>query len=293
MSTENSIIKSLKKFHVLIVRWHMDFGNFLRLIIAKVTGQKIIYIQFARVNNFGDQFNYDLTKFFGRQLIYTHSYKKSQVALCGSILGTYLRDYSGYILGAGFLAARFDRRENNWKVKMIRGPLSAEQCGHENENVLYADPGILASLMYTQPVTKKYDLGILPHSKDVAMMEKLPWGPNVKLIHPRRKPSDVAHDIKQCKHIASSSLHGLIFADAFQIPNIHLKISDRLKGGLHKFHDYYLGMNMPYENIMYEKGVTVEKIIAHCKNRCEEGYLAKKQIAVQEMINTVFKNINT
>jgi|GEM_PF-381665 len=287
----NKLINFLKKVHVIIVRCYMDSINFFSLIKAKLRGTKIVYVQFARVNNFGDMYNYDLTRFFNTQLIYTHSYKKSQIALCGSILGSYLRDYSGYILGAGFIASRYDRKNNNWNVKMIRGPLSAAQCGQENENVLYADPGILASLIYKKEFDKKYELGILPHSKDVDFMQKMTLGPNIKLIHPRRKSSEVAHDIKQCKNIASSSLHGLIFADAFRIPNVHLKISDRLKGGLHKFNDYYDGMNMRYENISWNATLTQEQIINVCKLRCDDTYLQNKQKSVEEVMRGVINKV--
>ncbi|HBR55450.1 MAG TPA: hypothetical protein DEA82_15180 [Flavobacteriaceae bacterium] len=287
MSSTQRFLRPFKKIHVLLVRWGMDTRNYYQLLQAKRKGKNIVYVHFARVNNFGDQFNYDLTRFFGTQLIYTHSYKKSQMALCGSILGSYLRDYTGYVLGAGFIAARYNRRGNDWKVKIIRGPLSAAQCGLKDDGVVYADPGILASQIYPKSLKKKYKLGVLPHSKDVAQMEKLPWPEQVKLIHPRRNPSEVAAEIKQCDHIVSSSLHGLIFADAFRIPNIHLKISNQLTGGLHKFKDYYQGMNMEYENVKWSQDTAVDDLISACKLRCTDNYLAGKQKEVAAIIKEI------
>ena len=120
---------------------------------------------------------------FNRQLIYVNSYKRSQCALTGSILGAYLRDFEGYILGAGFISSRYNRSGNSWKVRIIRGPLSAEQCKIGVEKVLYADPGILASEIYRVPVKKEFELGIVPHSKDVPIFKNMDFGNKVKIIH--------------------------------------------------------------------------------------------------------------
>lgn len=48
-----------------------------------------------------------------------------------------------------------------------------------------------------------------------------------------------------CKCILSSSLHGLIFADALGIPNRRIVLSDEIIGGDLKFDDYY---SVYYEN---------------------------------------------
>lgn len=277
----NSFVKKAK---VKIMAIYLDSLDFKNLIKAKIQNKKIVYSHYARVNNFGDQFNKDLIKYFNAELIYVHSYKKSEMALTGSILGSYLRDFSGYILGAGFILQRYNRENNNWKVKIIRGPLSAKQCGVTCD-VVYGDPGILASNIYKQKVSKSYKLGILPHSRDVDLVKKLAFNNDILIIHPRRKPSEVAKDIKKCQYIASSSLHGLIFADSFRIPNIHIKFSDNVIGGLHKFKDYYYGMDTLPDYINYEPNVNEEYIISKCKLRYTGSYLKKRQQKISNIIN--------
>ena len=45
--------------------------------------------------------------------------------------------------------------------------------------------------------------------------------------------------ISECECIISSSLHGLIIADSFLIPNQMVHLTDKLYGDGFKFDDYY------------------------------------------------------
>jgi hypothetical protein len=201
----------------------------------------------------------------------------------------YTRDFDGYILGSGFIDKRFNRTDNKWKIKIVRGPLSLEQCNPNAENVVFGDPGILANLVYSNPVKKKYNLGIVPHSSDYDLM-KNKFGKHIKIINARQEPEKVAFQINQCNNIASSSLHGLIFADAFRIPNIHLKFGDNLIGGHHKFKDYYLGMDVDgYEHIDYKAILTEQDILEKCKLRFSTEELFTKQ---QQIINVYKETLN-
>ena len=50
---------------------------------------------------------------------------------------------------------------------------------------------------------------------------------------------EVFEKISKCEFVVSSSLHGLVFSDALGIPNLHLKVTDKLGGDGFKFNDYY------------------------------------------------------
>lgn len=286
--------RTLKRIKTKIMHGYLDSFNYFDLINAKIKGKKVVYSHFARVNNFGDQFNKDLVRFYGAELIYTSSYKKSRVSLVGSILGAYLRDFNGIVAGSGFIREGYNRTLNSWDVRMIRGPLSASQCGVDN--VFYADPGILSKLVYGNRLKEisinKFDLGIVPHSRDVDFVMSLNWPKNIKIIHPRRKPLEVAKDILRCKNIASSSLHGLIFADSFLIPNIHIKFGDHLIGGLHKFNDYYLGMNTIAEHLLYHEEIGVDHIISQCKIRFTKTYMEKKISRTHDILKNIFNVVS-
>ena len=50
--------------------------------------------------------------------------------------------------------------------------------------------------------------------------------------------ADVARAISECEYVLSTSLHGLIFADALGVPNEWVVLSDQIAGGSFKFRDY-------------------------------------------------------
>lgn len=279
-------IKSLKNAFRKVKRSVEMSNDFVNVKYYKLKGYKILYSYYARVNNFGDLFNKDLISFFNVKLIHVLDYKKSDASLLGSILQMYPRDFNGYVLGSGFIKERYNREDNKWKILLIRGPLSAKQCGAK-ENVSYGDPGILASLVYNDKKNKACNLGIVPHSSDFDVVKKMNFGEGVIVINTRKSPKKVAEEIMKCKHIASSSLHGLIFADSYQIPNVHLKFGDNIIGGLHKFNDYYLGMGIttPPSHLDFSKSLNMKTILGKCTLNFSEETINKKQ----EEIITIYK----
>lgn len=287
--------KQLRKISVLKTIYRASRGFFQslgdRLLKTYYNVFNIPFVEscFARVHNFGDLFSRDLLNHLGYKLIHTADYKKSHLALTGSILQMYHQDYSGYIMGSGFIHERFDRSNNQWKIKIIRGPLSKKQSGCKHD-CLYGDPGIMASVIYPKVNKKTYRLGILPHCVDYDFVKTLQFGDNVKIISARQSAAHVARDIQQCEYIASSSLHGLIFADAFSIPNIHLRFGDKLIGGNHKFQDYYLGMDSQHE-IIYYRNQLADEIINHCKTRFSGNYILKKQSDILDLYKQVLKKL--
>ena len=68
------------------------------------------------------------------------------------------------------------------------------------------------------------------------------------LINPTDKWQSVINDICSCKAIISSSLHGLICSDAYNIPNLWLD-EYKLAEGDFKFKDYFASQNRNYVKI--------------------------------------------
>src|SRR5690606_5814540 len=65
----------------------------------------------------------------------------------------------------------------------------------------------------------------------------------------------------ECEVIASSSLHGLIVADAYEIPRVWLKLSDNILGGEFKFLDYFSTTDVPDLSPMLLGNTNLEIII--------------------------------
>lgn len=104
------------------------------------------------------------------------------------------------------------------------------------------DPGILASLLMDKPTAKRYAVGIVPHlwnMRDKELEKVKDLYPNVKIINVTEPPLNVVTQIASCDFIFSSSLHGLIVADSFGIPNQWVTFDKVPFGGNWKFDDYY------------------------------------------------------
>ena len=63
--------------------------------------------------------------------------------------------------------------------------------------------------------------------------------PNEFVINLKDDVETVAKQISSCEKIISSSLHGLIAAQAYDIPFAWVKFSDNIKGDGIKFYDFF------------------------------------------------------
>lgn len=125
---------------------------------------------------------------------------------------------------------------------LVRGPLTAKRVS--DGFVPSGDPGLLASKVFAAAKGKTHRVGIVPHMRDLESDEVVQLGSNSEclIISPYQTPEKVAKDITACEVVFSSSLHGLIFADSFGVPNFRIKHNE-LEGGDYKFNDYYLSTN--------------------------------------------------
>lgn len=133
------------------------------------------------------------------------------------------------------------------KVFAVRGPLTRNELmmrGIECPDV-YGDPALLMPYI-TEYKRKepKYKYGLIPHYADeneVQVQNLKKQG--VKIIDICAGLHEFIEDILDVEFILSSSLHGLIAADAWGIPNARVNIKGTLYGGHFKFIDYALSVN--------------------------------------------------
>lgn len=119
----------------------------------------------------------------------------------------------------------------------VRGPLTRNLI-RGNVPRAYGDPAILLPLIYNPRTEKIHKIGIIPHSTEQNIVKPKQGEHFIDITLPWKK---VIEEIKSCEKIISSSLHGIICAEAYGIPAQWAKYSDKIIGGQFKYQDYFLG----------------------------------------------------
>ncbi len=162
----------------------------------------------------------------------------------GSILGEcYGKNLE--IWGSGFRSEKSRLLVRPLKVHSVRGPLTRQLLLEQGVECppVYGDPALLVSRYYRPNVRKKYKYGIIPHYIDerLPIVEALKSRPDVLVISMSgyRHWHDIPDAVCSCEKIVSSSLHGLIVADSYGIPNAWVRFSNKIAGGGFKYQDYF------------------------------------------------------
>jgi len=204
--------------------------------------------------NFGDLLSTLLLKRFTKFEAEWATPKDANLVVVGSILEHLPEEWNGVIAGCGLLHESSKRDFSHARILALRGPLTKERVTGVNDgtDVVLADPGLLANELVTLP-DKEYNLGIIPHWTDNELAlrpEFLKYNPLI--INVKDDPLTVISQIAKCKKIISSSLHGIVLADAFAIPR-RIEIAPKVlalpkqEGGLFKWEDYSRSINMKLE----------------------------------------------
>lgn len=203
------------------------------------------------IPNFGDELSPLAVRFAtGRDVVHAGHWSCELTAI-GSILDRYLtlkgRSNTGFrkrilgrqiaVWGSGLIESHPPSRHNLIALA-VRGN-QTRQAFHAGNDLPLGDPGLLIGKMIgRQP--KIHRIGIVPHylDKPDPMVSALAKLQGVTIIDVEDDPLEVSKKIASCERVLSSSLHGLIVADAMCIPNHRLSFGNRLKGGDFKFLDY-------------------------------------------------------
>ena len=202
--------------------------------------------------NFGDYLSPLIVEMVSGRRVEYASPKEADMIAIGSILSRE-RKAKGllfkrklHIWGAG--TDRLDRSfSGHHHYHAVRGKKTCEQIKSSNCRPALGDPGLLADRWWSGRATpeKKYRIGWIPHFVDHKRAEVTALAniQGTKVINVFDSVENVVRQIQQCDFIASSSMHGLIIADAFGIPNRRLVVSRGIISDL-KFADYYSAMDL-------------------------------------------------
>jgi polysaccharide pyruvyl transferase WcaK-like protein len=180
---------------------------------------------------------------------------QTKLIAVGSI-GHAIKDGTAVVWGAGVsirggvLAANVPR--TRYDVRAIRGRISAQHYRDFGIDVpdVYGDPVWFLPSIVDEPVEQRYELGVIPHIRDVA--DHHPDAPaksdSLRYVVDAADAGDVAvintwHEptwegllakirlIRSCKRIVSQSFHGVVIAETYGIPVLNFRYQLRAKNG--------------------------------------------------------------
>lgn len=165
----------------------------------------------------------------------------------GSIIGETVDN--SVVWGSGLISEFSASKANvNANYIAVRGPITRELLQAKGISVpeVFGDPGLLVKEIIKEKENKKYDYGIIPHYVDYKEVKHhFKKDPNIKIIDVlNSNPLVPIKEIMQCKKTVTSSLHGIIFSHAFNVPSSWVKFSNKLAGDDTKFFDYFLSIDV-------------------------------------------------
>lgn len=247
-------------------------------------------------NNWGDDINFTfLNNIFETQLVQnTCGATVINYCLIGSILNNNYVNSKTVVWGSGTQDTTIKIKHKPKVVLAVRGPLTRKYLISQGIKCpeIYGDPSVLLPYFYKPEVKKKYKIGLIPHfeSLDSPIVKALCKNKDIHLIKMRGYNywTDVIDEILSCEYIVSESLHGLIMAETYGVPNLWCKIT--LNKYNVKFHDYFLSIGLdrkePYQlkndtsiNSILEKlkdykmgnKIDVKKLMSVCPFRLKDG----------------------
>ncbi|OHB57738.1 MAG: hypothetical protein A2173_03830 [Planctomycetes bacterium RBG_13_44_8b] len=206
-----------------------------------------IYATWCLSNNIGDA----LTPWLIKQITgHTPVYIPFDITfpkymVCGSVLN-HAVNYTT-VWGAGF-ANYEDCVKSTVDIRAVRGPVTAARVALQSgiDVKVWGDPALLMPWFYNPPFynpppkdPRRYKVGICPHyihQREVT--EWLAGREDIKFLNVFKSPEHFVDDLIQCEVVYSSSLHGLIIANAYGIPSQWIEGTEKLGGDRSKFKDY-------------------------------------------------------
>ncbi len=216
------------------------FDRFRKSGIAPAGAIRLYFWQ--GVPNLGDQVAEVIVRELSRRPVTVVGKRdRRKLIACGSTIHRARR--GDIIWGAGTLHRDQVPASRAVSVRAVRGPLTREiviDAGIDCPEV-YGDPGLLLPEVHPLPraAAPRFSLGIIPHYQDKGRVTS--DDPRVAILDIQGALEPFLEVLLDCERIVSSSLHGMIFAEAYGIPALELRIGDDVRGAAHKFEDYFAG----------------------------------------------------
>lgn len=235
----------------------------IKKYFARIIHYNKVNLYWWNSQNWGDALNPYLVELISKkEARYVGGKDRHKYMVIGSILN--MADKMTTVWGAGFIRQddSFENGQAPGRVCAVRGPLTRNrllELGVECPEV-YGDPALLLPQFYQPKIEKEYELGIIPHytDKESDKLDSYKSLGHVNIIDVEGGVFSFVDEVNSCKNIVSSSLHGIICADSYNIPSGWIKLDEKLLGDDFKFRDYHRSIGVPkvsYVSISESHGV--------------------------------------
>ena len=295
---ENGPLKDkemMKKCETLFKRIHNNIRYLFFYVVSFLMRDKYLFIRawveiergLCLHRNWGDELNENIIKYLTkRKAVFLPScalgrfiHIKSYL-LVGSIITSFSLTHT-IVWGSGIIN---DNKMEKLcgtpdKICAVRGPKTRyelEKKGIQCPEV-YGDPALLMPRFYQPSMQKRYSMGIIPHYIDLKKDDvvRLCNDSRVKLIKVQgyKEWTDFIDEICSCDIIISSSLHGLIVAEAYGIPSLWVEFGTYVDGWEFKYYDFYESIGKVNESPLHVSEKTTYEILISKKAEWRRGFI--------------------
>ena len=208
---------------------------------------------YKKEQNFGDAINPTIVGHVAGRDVKWAGRNNCEMYALGSLMKMVAHDQKSpreegrktFIWGTGTMSGISDLAFlKNVRVALLRGPITAALLRRDDRE--FGDPGLLIADALGERPEQQDVIGVVPHmhfADDPRFVEVAKRNAHIKLIDVRNPDAHaVVREIASCSHVISQSLHGLVTADAYGIPNTWLDPRGLPGAGMLKFHDYAAGV---------------------------------------------------
>src|SRR5699024_5817282 len=214
--------------------------------------------------NFGDLLGpWLVQRMSGREIKWVPRHEPHYITI-GSIL-SHVRP-SSVVWGVGSFGSEGEKKVTTGnRYLATRGPLTRARLEMYKQSSprIYGDPALLVPEYHPAAARQDSKVGLILRWSEKARKRNFDVD-GVRVIDLETDSiEDTLDAITSCEVIVSTSLHGLILADAYGIPNAWL-IADTGYGKEHKFWDYLLSVHKerdPIEFDITQPGLTLSQLI--------------------------------